>query len=155
MKNLLNKVWKKEEGFTLIELIIVIAILAIIAAIAIPNVLSAVDNSRRTTDISNGKMIADAIATVKAKDDGFSGESGFLTMEQAPGHTPTTFEAAIAEQLNSVPTPKYKGVTGSDIFVVYISTTDSSIKVYAAATGASAVTANEVFPEPTSDYDNK
>ena len=40
MRELLNKVWKKEEGFSLIELIIVIAILAIIAAIAVPNLLS-------------------------------------------------------------------------------------------------------------------
>ncbi len=58
---------KKQEGFTLIELIIVIAILAIIAAVAIPNIMGAVENSRKATDVSNGKVLMNAAATVIAK----------------------------------------------------------------------------------------
>ncbi len=60
---------KNEKGFTLIELIIVIAILAIIAAVAVPNILGAVDNSRKATDVSNAKIIANAAAQVMAKNE--------------------------------------------------------------------------------------
>ncbi len=68
MRELLNRVWKKEEGFSLIELIIVIAILAIIAAIAVPNLLGNIDKANKTTDIANAKLVADAVATAVAQD---------------------------------------------------------------------------------------
>lgn len=61
MRELLSRVWKKEEGFSLIELIIVIAILAIIAAIAVPNLVENLNNSREGVDKTSAKMVADAV----------------------------------------------------------------------------------------------
>lgn len=53
---------KKKKGFTLIELIIVIAIIAILAAIAIPKFATIRHNANVTTDIANAKNIHSVVA---------------------------------------------------------------------------------------------
>ncbi|HEY5561722.1 MAG TPA: prepilin-type N-terminal cleavage/methylation domain-containing protein [Clostridiaceae bacterium] len=48
---------KKAKAFTLIELIIVLAIMAIIAAIAIPNFIAVRDNSKTKADVQSCAVI--------------------------------------------------------------------------------------------------
>ena len=53
----------RTAGFTLVEIMIVVAIIALLAAIAVPNFIKARTNSQRSTCIANLKQIDGAKAT--------------------------------------------------------------------------------------------
>lgn len=49
------------KGFSLVELIIVIAIMAVLVGVLAPQFMKYVEQSRKSTDIQNAEMIRDAI----------------------------------------------------------------------------------------------
>lgn len=63
LKEKLNKKLRKNGGFTLMEMLIVIAIIAILIAIAIPTFSSQLENAREAVDAANLRA---AYATVMA-----------------------------------------------------------------------------------------
>ena len=54
---------RKEKGFTLIELLIVVAIIGIIAAIAVPNLLAAIQRSKRSRTAADIRAIGTALGS--------------------------------------------------------------------------------------------
>jgi len=55
------------KGFTLIELVVVIAVLAIIAAIVTPVLITQVNDSKVSADLANAKTIENSILRAAAK----------------------------------------------------------------------------------------
>lgn len=61
---------KDNKGFSLVELIIVIAIMAVLVGLLAPQYLKYVENSKVSTDISNAQEVATAINVAFADDNG-------------------------------------------------------------------------------------
>lgn len=59
---------KKKKGFTLIELVIVMAILVVLAAVAIPNLTSVKTDAKKTADDTSKATIISTISTLVAAD---------------------------------------------------------------------------------------
>jgi len=78
----MSRVLKKQEGFTLIELMIVVAIIGILAAIAIPNFLQYQMKSRQSEAKTN-------LMAIKTSEVSWQGERGcYLAVTAAPAVAP-------------------------------------------------------------------
>ncbi|MCX7829501.1 MAG: prepilin-type N-terminal cleavage/methylation domain-containing protein [Acidobacteria bacterium] len=66
---------KKNKGFTLIELLIVVAIIGIIAAIAIPNLLDAIERSRQKRSTAEIKSMAGALQSFSTDYGGYPNDN--------------------------------------------------------------------------------
>lgn len=77
MRNKLKKIWNKEDGFTLVELLGVIVILGLIIAIAVPALGNIIGTARTNTDKAQEELVIDAAQLYFVENDGNS-----VTVEQ-------------------------------------------------------------------------
>ncbi len=68
MEKFMKKMWKKSEGFTLVELIVVIAILGILAGVAVPAYSGYVNKANQTADLTTLDAVKTAAIAACAKD---------------------------------------------------------------------------------------
>ncbi|MDO6354206.1 prepilin-type N-terminal cleavage/methylation domain-containing protein [Caloramator sp. CAR-1] len=127
---------RKKKGFTLIEMIVVLAIIAILAGIAVPQALNSINKSKSTADIANAKALAGAITQGLANGDVTLTSNSWTDLTQ---NTPQN----LIKYINSIPTPKK--VSGH--FYYYYD--GNQLKI-----GVSNGTNNyiELYPNPDSNY---
>ncbi len=82
------------KGFTLVEIMIVVAIIALLAVIAVPNLIKAREATQRSTCANNKRLISDAI------------DQWALATNQAGTAVPTDGDVAPYIKGGAVPTCK-------------------------------------------------
>ncbi|MCE5221057.1 MAG: prepilin-type N-terminal cleavage/methylation domain-containing protein [Clostridium sp.] len=98
---------KKKKGFTLVELIIVIAIIAILASIAIPKFAEIREDANVKADIATAKAIQSAVTVAVT-----NGVTGFgLGADAATPNVVTTANLQSVLNGNTIPKPKAKEAT--------------------------------------------
>lgn len=126
---------KKKKGFTLVELIIVIAIIAILAAIAIPKFGSIKTDANAKTDIATAKNIATLVSKEIASDNiDISTDLAATKISLLPKKGSTTDKINIEEELDG----KSKTSAGGDF---YVEITGGNVEVF-----TDSAATKKVFP---------
>ena len=144
MKKLsIKEMRKKKKGFTLIELIIVVAIIAILAAIALPKFGNVKKDANISADLATAKNIQSTIAKGIAENKiqiGTAKTGQKVTTELGETDSPFT----VASKIDGSTTPALKDSSSSE-FSFNISA-DGDVTVYR------GTTTNTLYPKPTGIY---
>ena len=131
------------KGFSLVELIIVIAIMAVLIGLLAPQFLKYVNRSKYSTDVKNGQEIATVVQTLIA--------DGKLTSDQAE------VEFSASDAFSKAKEAKAMGATAptskvSDKNKFYIAYTVATGEVTVTIKTDGATTSSQVYPSVDGDY---
>lgn len=139
---------KNNKGFSLVELIIVIAIMAILAGALAPALIKYIAKSRRSTDVSNAQTIATAVTNALSVEAAYdAAEAGdyytlSTTKPVAVNGTGAAFTSEVVSQLGSA---AYKPKYDKDQSFMFTLSSDKS-------TFTVTVNGSELYPDVCAEY---
>lgn len=140
---------KNNKGFSLVELIIVIAIMAILAGALAPALIKYINKSRKSTDIQNADSLRTAVQTALSNPDAAdAAPSTFSATSITSSATDPFFKEvfSIVGEGSALKT-KYKGsVAVGTVFTVDVDMANNKVTVKAGST--------ELSPSATGDWAN-
>jgi type IV pilus assembly protein PilA len=147
----------KNKGFSLVELIIVIAIMAILAAAIAPALIRYIDKSRKADDLTAGGTINSAVSAALANEDAYdelqtaTGVIGQVSKDYLSGYG-TYFSKEFSGNLDQKVSPKYKKESQA-AFVVYADANHKvTVMIGTSGSDTSHSTAWQMQPSIGADY---
>ena len=150
---------KTNKGFSMVELIIVIAIMAILAGALAPSLIKYINKSRVSSDISTGDTIGSGIQTALSDEDAFdaavsvSSPADYPSFRTAQGtNMQNELDSILGTDLvtNATPAKSGKDVNGVALdkkFYVTLDVANNKVEVYCGAQDS----AHMVYPTVGSD----
>lgn len=143
----MNQKKLNNKGFSLVELIIVIAIMAVLIGLLAPQFIKYVQRSKYSTDIKNGQEIATVIQTLIA-DNKLTASVSPSAVEFKTGQA--AYDAGVGEGKLLAEAPKSK-VSDSNKFMVKYDIKNGKVEVFI----KTAEGESEIFPELKGEYKDK
>ena len=141
VKNVFKKLGKKQKnnkGFSLVELIVVIAIMAVLVGVLAPQLIKYVEKSREATDIQNCDSIATALKTYYSDVENATD----VTIDVTTTETTSTEKALVDAGLEKLKL-KASGWNGNKITIKYVAST-GKVQYNAKSNYYSATNAGEI-----------
>lgn len=137
----------KDSGFSLIELIIVIAIMAVLVAIIVPNMTKYLAKSKRNTDLHNAGELAEMIQTCITDYEVTDGDfikagGGPVTLSWTGKNVsggPSSFNSMLDGMVTKDPTSEETGTMATASITLKGATSHDGYKVVVTIGNASAV----------------
>ncbi len=126
----------RNNGFSLVELIIVIAIMAILASALAPTLIKYINKARLTTDMDSGRKLAHAIMTVVTDEDVYDDAVAHLTPYDVDNMDNAAFKAAVFEimDMDNLRARAKKDVNGDSFpttkFYYTLDTARNKVEIY-------------------------
>lgn len=143
----MNQKKLNNKGFSLVELIIVIAIMAVLIGLLAPQFIKYVQRSKYSTDVKNGQEIATVIQTLIA-DNKLTESVSSSAVEFKTGQA--AYDAGVGEGKLLAEAPKSK-VSDNNKFMVKYDIKNGKVEVFIENSDGSS----EIFPELKGEYKTK